>query len=188
MPTRRESLVAGNFYHVFNRGVERRRIFFGRENALFFLRRLREKTSGRATVIAYCLMPNHFHLLVRPADGEFAAVMQAFGTSYSKAINRRRGRVGPLFRGRFRAVRVDREEGLWHLSHYIHRNPVAARLVGRPADWEMSSYRDYVGLRNGTLPDPTAVLAAFESRSAYRKFVEAEDSPDDSQIGHLLLD
>ena len=137
-------------------------------------------------MIAYCLMPNHFHLLIRPSDDGFAEVMHAVGVSYGKAINRQEKRVGPLFQGRFKAVRVDTEEGLWHLSRYIHLNPVSAGLARRPEDWEMSSYREYVGLRPGTLPDPTPVLTGFSSRARYREFVECGVDP--SALGGLMLD
>lgn len=173
MPRRRVELVAGEYYHVYNRGVDRQSIFFERSNYLFFLRGLRTRAAGRAIVIAYCLMPNHFHLLVRPLDGGFADVMQAFGTSYCKAINKSRDRVGPLFQGRFQAIHIDREEYLTHLSRYIHLNPVAAGMIRGPEEWEFSSYRDYIGLRNGTLPEKRPVMVSFTSAESYRRFVES---------------
>ena len=83
---------------------------------------------------------------------------------------------------------VDRDEYLLHLSRYIHLNPVTAGLVRRPEEWTFSSYRDYVGLRQGTLPMPDAVLAQFASWEAYREFVESYRDRDLEIIGHLLLD
>jgi hypothetical protein len=80
--------------------------------------------------------------------------MQRFGVSYAKAINQRYDRVGSLFHGPFQAIHVDQEEYLVHLSRYIHLNPVAAGLVKRPEQWEFSSYLEYLGQRQGTLPLP----------------------------------
>ncbi|MFQ6057361.1 MAG: transposase [Anaerolineae bacterium] len=114
--------------------------------------------------------------------------MMRLSVSYTKAINKRYQRVGALFQGPFQAVHVDRNEYLLHLSRYIHLNPVTAELVERPEDWEFSSYREYVGLRNGTLPEPEIVLAQFPTRSTYQEFVASYSKGDEELIAHLLLD
>jgi REP element-mobilizing transposase RayT len=216
--------VAGQYYHVYNRGHNRQAIFFERENYSFFLRRVREYLVGEssasaavsaetrlpklrtlrlrsgqacgslealevhAVVVAYCLMPNHFHLLVQPLDDQLSRRMQRLSISYTKAINKRHGRSGALYQGQFQAAHVDRDEYLLYLSRYIHLNPVEAGLVRRPEDWEFSSYREYVGLRQGTLPTPQVVLSQFSSPSAYREFVEACRPGDSKLVAHLLLD
>jgi REP element-mobilizing transposase RayT len=186
--------------------VNRQSIFFDRQNYLFFLTRIREYLLGEkksskvfktlelsnrepshrpVIIIAYCLMPNHFHLLLRPCLDDLSHRMQLFGISYTKAINARYSRVGPLFQGKFQAVRVDTDEYLLHLSRYIHLNPVVAGLVKRPEEWEFSSYRDYLGLRRGTLPDPDSVLAHFPTPAAYQQFVDSNLTFD--PIKHLLF-
>ena len=129
-------------------------------------------------ILAYCLMPNHYHLLVYPKEDDLSRVMQPFGVSYSKAVNKQQRRVGPIFQGPFQAVHVSNGEQLMHLSRYVHLNPVNAGLVGKPEDWPFSSYRDYIGLRGGTLPVLDLVLAQFPSRQAYRDFVESEQDAD----------
>jgi putative transposase len=83
---------------------------------------------------------------------------------------------------------VDENSYLLHLSRYIHMNPVTAGLVTRPEDWAFSSYRDYVGLRDGTLPVPDVVLSQFPSRQTYRAFVESYRDQEARIIAHLLLD
>ena len=195
MPQRSISLVAGEYYHVYNRGNNRQDVFFERENYLFFLRRVRKYLVGDTqetsevwtTIIAYCLMPNHFHLLVCPHDDELSRRMQRFSISYTKAMNKRYDRVGSLFQGQFQAVLVDRNEYLLHLSRYLHLNPVEAGLVKRPGDWEFSSYRDYIGLRQGTLPMPDIILSQFPTPKAYQEFVESYKLSDRDIIAHLLF-
>ena len=190
MPYRKTEFHAGHYYHLYNRGANRQRIFFCDENWGYFIKRIRHYFRPELVdVVAYCLMPTHYHLLVYLKTGDLSKeVMQPFGLSYTKGINRQQERVGPLFQGPFEAVWVDRDEYLLHLSRYIHLNPVTAGLVRRPEEWTFSSYRDYVGLRQGTLPVPGVVLSQFGSREAYREFVESYRDRDLEVIGHLLLD
>ena len=100
MPYRKESFYPGAYYHLYNRGVNREKIFFERENYLFFLRQLRKYLKRElVSIIAYCLMPNHYHLIIYLNTNNLANIMQRFTLSYSKAINKRYSRVGALFQG-----------------------------------------------------------------------------------------
>jgi REP element-mobilizing transposase RayT len=174
MPRRKVSFFAGGYYHIYNRGNNHEAIFFERENYLFFLRQLRKYfVCDAVEIVAYCLMPNHYHLLIRLKTDNLADILQRFALSYSKAISKRFNRVGTLFQGPFKAILVEKEEYLLQLSRYIHLNPVKAGLVTRAEDWEFSSYRDYIGLRDGTLIVPDVVLAYIPTRQAYREFVES---------------
>jgi hypothetical protein len=103
-------------------------------------------------------------------------------------MNKRFDRVGSLFQGAFQAKHVGENEYLVHLSRYIHLNPVMAGLVKRAEDWEFSSYREYIGLREGTLPKPEIVLSQFPSRQAYREFVESFVPSERGVIADLLFD
>jgi len=190
MPYRKIKFIAGQAYHLYNRGVNRQPIFFCKENWGYFIRQVRHYFQPELIdILAYCLMPTHYHLMVTLKTDDFSArVMQPFSVSYTKAINRQQDRVGPLFQGPFRAVWVDKDSYLLHLSRYIHLNPVAAGLAARPEDWAFSSYRDYVGLRDGTLPITDEVLSQFPSRQAYREFVESYCEQENQVITHLLLD
>jgi putative transposase len=165
MPRRVVPLIAGHYYHIYNRGNNRAPIFFEAENYRFFLRQVREfVVPSHARVIAYALMPNHYHLLIQAQTDGLSHAMQLFGISYTKAINKRFNRVGSLFQGAFQAKEVEHDEYLLQLSRYIHLNPLRAKLVAEAVEWVYSSYRDYVGLRNGTLPEPAIVLQQFETR------------------------
>ena len=190
MPYRRIKFRAGHYHHLYSRGVNRQPIFFCDDNWGYFIERIRHYFQPELVdVVAYCLMPTRYHLLVYlKIDGLSKQIMQPFGVSYAKAINRQHGRVGPLFQGSFQAVWVDKDEYLLHLSRYIHVNPVTADLVARPEEWVFSSYRDYIGLREGTLSVPDVVLSQFSSRQDYRAFVESYCGKDTRVIDHLLLD
>lgn len=155
MPRRNLVFVPGDCYHIYNRGCGHQPIFFECENYLFFLRELKQRCrTFRVDVLAWCLMPNHYHLLVSPQSNQFPEMMQSFSTCYTKAINERQLRTGTLFEGRFQALKVDTTEYVVHLSRYIHLNPVEARFVRKPEEYVYSSYRDYLGLRNGTRTIP----------------------------------
>ena len=187
MPYRRAQFYQGGYYHLYNRGNNHQDIFFEHENYLYFLRQMRKYLKADVVeIIAYCLMPNHYHLMVFLKGEGLVELMQPFLLSYTKAINERYNRVGSLFQGRFKAIRVDKEEYLLQLSRYTHLNPVVAGLVKQPEDWEFSSYRDFIGARNGTLVKPDVVLSYFQSRDKYRKFVGS--SVDQKAIEHLMAD
>ena len=187
MPRRQVILQAGNYYHVYNRGNNRQLIFFERENYIYFLRQLRNHLIANGVdIIAYCLMPNHYHLLVYLNTDRFSKLMQAFTLSYVKAISKRYQRVGSLFQGRFQAIHVDTEEYLLYLTRYIHLNPVSANIVEKAENWEFSSYQEYIDLRQGNLPKIEVVRAKFQSADAYRYFLE--DSTSDRLIQHLTFE
>ncbi len=189
MPRRQVPLVAGNYYHVYNRGHNRQNIFFERENYLYFLRQLRHHLIANGTaVIAYCLMPNHYHLLVALETDNFSNLMQAFSLSYTKAINKRYQRVGSLFQGAFQAIHVDREEYLLYLTRYIHLNPVRARLVEKAEDWEFSSYPEYARVRGGTLPKMDVVRSQLYSPDQYSLFMQADSPNEKMLLKHLTFD
>ena len=151
-------------------------------------------------------MPSHYHLLalIRDQTSEVSETsevshnrrglqvspvsraMMRFSVSYTKAMNKRYDRVGAVFQGAFQAKRVDGDAYLMHLARYIHLNPVLAGYCAAAEEWEFSSYREYVGLRDGTLPDHQVVLSQFASRGAYREFVESYVAADWQIISHLV--
>jgi REP element-mobilizing transposase RayT len=109
MPTRGSHFIANFFYHVYNRGVDKGAIFFSEENYLYFISLFKKNLERYAiSVVAYCLMPNHFHFLLNPAqDDNISRFMKSLLGSYSQALNKQRERSGPLFQGRFQSILVD---------------------------------------------------------------------------------
>lgn len=161
-----------SLYHVYNRGNNKQRIFFCDENYLFFLRKVRACLLPYCDVIAYCLMPNHFYFLIHAKkagvltdptapSGQIGGgipmqpLVRKIGTllsSYTQAINKQENRTGSLFQKKTQARKLDISEGYPFICfQYIHQNPMKAGLVTKMEDWLYSSFRDYVGLRNGTL-------------------------------------
>ena len=193
MPRRKVYFCPGDCYHFYNQGNNRERVFYERENYLFFLQRLGVYLIPVLDIVAYCLMPTHYHLLVKvkktsdPSVGVSKAMMQ-LAVSYTKAINKQYDRVGVLFQGAFQAKHVDHDNYLIHLSRYIHLNPVMAGLVEQPEDWEFSSYHEYTSLRRGTIPTPEVVLSQFPSMETYREFVETYSADKRKIIEGLLFE
>lgn len=136
------------FYHVFSRGVEKREIFADDQDRKKFLRLLEELHPPLRFVIhSYCLMPNHYHLYVQTPLPNLSKVMKDLNSRYTQSFNRRHGRVGILFQGRYKALLVEEESYSLEISRYIHLNPVRAHLVSRPDDYPWSSYPAFLGLR-----------------------------------------
>ncbi len=133
MPRPQRDLVPGEYYHLYNRGNNRQNIFFERENYLYFLKQFRYFVAEETVhVVAYCLMPDHYHVLIYLREDGLSKAMQRFTMSYTNAMNRRYGRCGSLFQGRFQTIHVDSDAYLLHLTRYIHLNPMRACLVQHP--------------------------------------------------------
>ena len=141
------NILKNNIYHIYNRGVNRQNIFFQKANWVHFIKLTKKYfTPELVDVIAYCLMPNHFHFLFNVKCDNFGKkYMMPFLVSYTKSINRQENRVGPLFQGAYQAKVVDSDESVLHLSRYIHLNPLQAGLVDQAEQWMFSSYQDYLG-------------------------------------------
>lgn len=202
MPRRHTPFLSGLYYHIYNRGNNRQSIFFQPENYLYFLRNVKRYIVPLAKVVVYCLMPTHYHLLLRIQNSEFFATahgteteaaknsefsisraMMRLSVSYTKAINKRFERVGSLFQGQFQAKPVQNYPHLLNLCVYIHANPVKDGLVALPEDWIYSNYLEWLGQRDGTLVEREFIQEHFRSPTEYQAlvmhFVETRYLPDD---------
>lgn len=188
--------ATNEYYHVFNRGVEKRIIFENQRDCKRFIQTLDyyrfdqpptrfsfrnrpvalqklKKIQGRSLVeiICYCLMPNHFHLLVKQTkEAGISTFLSKASNSYTKYFNTKYKRVGPLFQGTFKAVRIEDEEQLLHVSRYIHLNPLIDFIVRDLRHFPFSSYPEFLGLKNGFCKKDY-ILDHFNSPSSYEKFV-----------------
>ncbi len=135
-------------HHVMNRGVDHQPIFFADADRVELGRRLAEVHERfDVTTLAYCLMTNHLHLVLRAPDGALPEAMHHLTSVYSRHVNDRLGRDGPLFRGRYHSIPVERDAYLLWVARYVHRNPLDIAGVQSPRDHRWSSYRAYLGLR-----------------------------------------
>ena len=165
-------------YHIYNQGNNKQKVFFKHENYLFFLQKIRKHLLDHTDLLCYCLMPNHFHLLVFTKPdlvSEQYALSKGINImlrSYTRAINVQENRSGSLFRpntkakdgiidefitseGKHKDVFFGQNNYAWDCFHYIHNNPVKGGLVGKAEEWPYSSASDYAGVRNGTLCNQT---------------------------------
>lgn len=142
-------------YHIYNRANGQEKLFVSEENYRYFLQKYQEYISPIADTFCYCLMPNHFHFLVRiKTEVELKQAFPKFETleklsskcfsnffsAYTQAFNKRQGRMGSLFMKNFKRKRISEQSYLLNLILYIHRNPIEARLCKKPEQWPHSSY------------------------------------------------
>lgn len=188
---------AGALYHVTSRGNERREIFFSDDDRSAFLSVLDDVVSRFDWIChAYCLMGNHYHLLVETREANLSKGMRQLNGVYTQLVNHTHRRVGHLFQGRFKGILVQKETYLLELARYIVLNPVRAGMVADPAAWGWSSYRATAGLEEKP-PYLTTdwLLAAFgpmtrAATAGYVRFVAAgigRESPWNELKGQIYL-
>jgi len=184
-------------YHVTARGDRREDIFDDDQDRLTFLATLEQViTQFNWICYGWCLMDNHYHLLIQTPDSNLSKGMRQLNGVYTQASNRRHQRVGHLFQGRFKAILVDSDAYLLELARYVVLNPVRAGIVKAPADWTWSSYRASMGLE----PSPPwlaidGLLACFAKKRSlaqqrYAQFVTEGiqvDSPWTNLKGQVFL-
>lgn len=138
----------GAHYHVTSRGNERKDVFKSQKDRVQFLLYLESAVNRYEAIIhAYCLMNNHFHLLLETPSGNLSKIMQHINGAYTNYFNMKRKRSGHLFQGRYKAIVIEADEYARELSRYIHLNPVRANIVEKPEEYRWSSYLDYIGER-----------------------------------------
>lgn len=168
----------GALYHVTSRGDRQEAIYEDDDDRKTFLSILEEVVKGwNWLCYAYCLMSNHYHLLIETPDGNLAKGMRQLNGVYTQRSNRRHGRVGHLFQGRYKAILVDSDAYLLELSRYVVLNPVRAGIVETPEAWHWSSFKAVVGQAiSPEWLEADGLVAHFgqrrvEARRRYRQFV-----------------
>jgi putative transposase len=222
----RKVYVKDGYYHIYNRGVEKRNIFEDEKDYKVFLGYLKQYLSpipdlgksakkkkeylqnpvllvnprvpknyhGKIELVAFCLMPNHFHLLIKQDDEKaMKEFLHSLTIRYSMYFNRRHDRVGPLFQGRYKAALVKNDNYLVYLTCYIHANPID--LTSDLSNW-YSSYSDYLGTTNTKWLAKDVVLKLFENEvgpdfsktNTYKAFVELNSGRSGEIIESLTLE
>jgi len=174
----------GAYYHLINRGNAGEKIFKSIRDREKFLEYLAKAVERFGIVIhTYCLMSNHYHIIVETPQANLSTAIQWLNVSYAAYYNKKRQRSGHLFQGRFKALLVDADEYLSQLSRYIHLNPVRAKMFDAPADYRWSSYPAFIGKVNEPQWLDTGLLARFgkkrrQAAKNYQSFVEEIDLKD----------
>jgi len=164
------------YVHYYNRGVNKDSIFFAPENYVFLL----AKISGfikdyHVELIAYCLMPNHYHILLKTEKtNEGSKLIQRLFNCYTQAINKKYSRVGTLFQGNVKKRIIEDDNYLAETIKYIHLNPVKAGLCDKPEKWEFSDYREWIGAKESTRNIATERDNIFGSTKDYAELIMLE--------------
>jgi putative transposase len=223
MPIRITPLVTDNFYHIFNRGVNRRQIFTNKRDYIRALNTLKffnyvdypiryskflllangqrkeiwdrlDKSNTFTDIISFCLMPNQFHLLLKQnRDEGISKLLANFQISYTKYFNIKNDRVGSLLQGQFKAVKIDSEEQLLHVSRYVHLNPYSSAVIENIKDllkYEWSSLPEYAQNNQYDLCKNNILLNYFKNNTEYIDFVlnNADYQKDLENIKHLTFE
>ena len=169
----------GAMYHITSRGNEQKDVFKSQRDREKFLEYLASATVRYGAVIhAYCLMSNHYHLLLETPAGNLSQIMRHINGAYTTYFNIKRKRSGHLFQGRFKAILIEADEYATELSRYIHLNPVGAGMTARPEDYRWSSYRSYIGQNPAPEWLNISMILGYFGKDAvvagkgYRSFVE----------------
>lgn len=193
MPYRTTPLANEHIYHIYNRGVAKQPIFTekrdfqrfldtvnyyqhkGPKPRFSYLRRKKfhqlDKSKKIVEILGYCLMPNHFHLLIKQIEeGGITEFARKFGDSYTKYYNIKHNRVGHLFQGEFKAVLVQTDDQLIHLLRYIHLNPIVAGLTDDLINYPWSSHQEYLN-KSEILCNIQPILPFFKTEQSYKKFL-----------------
>jgi len=177
-------------YHIYNRGNNKQKVFFSDENYLFFLKKIGTQIKPYCDILCWCLMPNHFHLIISTNE-ESCKLRKAFGSTsiqelsyrigillstYSQAINNQNKSTGSLFQQKTKSKILSIKQNLYspddyivNCMHYCHKNPIEAGLVKKIEEWPYSSFLDYCGLRKGKLcnKDLMMELSGYDLENFY---------------------
>ncbi len=206
-----------HFYHIYNRGVDKRDIFMDDADRWRFVKSLcifndstrwsersiaNEKTELTCPekpfvkIHAFCMMTNHFHLLLEQiTDNGIAKFMHKLGAGFTRYFNVRNERTGALFGGTFKAKSVNDDVYLLHLTRYIHSNPISllentnqANLIDKLSNYRWSSFSDYLGTPTYPFVETKFILNDFRNHTEYTEFMKNWKPATDDQIGHLYFD
>lgn len=215
---RKVTFANGEYYHIYNRGVDKRDVFLDENDYMRFLKNLREFNNNLireerlriqnnlksefdsdtesnseeqfAEIIAYCLNSNHYHLILKQnSEKGIEKFMQKIGTGYTNYFNKKYERSGVLFQGKFKAISIDSNEYLLYLSAYVNRNNFIHGYGNNSKEWKYCSAPDYLGKRNGTLCNKGIILDQFKEKE-YEDFLDknAQYLKENKELAHYCIE
>lgn len=162
------------YYHVYNRSVGKDKLFFNDENYKYFLKRYSYYLNDKLATYAFCLLPNHFHLLVKPKLNNPEIIIESFRKffiSYSMSINKQQNRKGNLFQSNFKRKIIDNEDYLLQIVYYIHTNPRHHKKTNDCLNYKYSSYKKIIGNQKTRL-EKRELLNWFQTKENFIKYHE----------------
>jgi REP element-mobilizing transposase RayT len=174
MPKPRPPYLEGYYYQFYYRGRSKLSIFHDPNDYIYLLRHLKSYVKEfKIAIIAYCLLPNHYHILARQdSHVEARVLIQRLFNSYSKTYNKKYTHSGTIFQGPYEVKIVTDDLYLRNLCRYIHANPVKHGIVSDIPDWQYSNYPEWLNLRKGTLVDRQFINDYFPTPGEYEEFVQ----------------
>lgn len=224
MAYRKHPLVNNQIYHIFNRSVDKIPIFanawindhalktinfyrfselpirfslfdqWSKERQSELIQKLENKLKDQVDILCFCLMPNHFHFLIKQKiDSGISNFISLFQNSFTRYFNSKKVRVGHLFQGEFKSVLIESDEQLLHVSRYIHLNPYTSYIVrghNKILNYRWSSLADYLSENKKSFCKTKIILSLFKNKQSYKKFVldQAEYQRSLKNIQHLILE
>jgi len=167
--------IPNGYYHITSRGSRRANIFVDDVDFITYLDMMRNAIiyyENKFNIICYCLMSNHFHLLLETQDMHYKNFMTRLGSMYALYFYNRHQISGNLYQGRYYSELMKSNAQVFETTRYIHLNPVRAKMVVRPEEYKWSSYAACIGLAEEKLIDSSIILSRFGDRETYRSFVE----------------
>ncbi len=196
-----------SFFHIYNRSNSKNEnIFLEDENYHYFLKKFHDYLDEVFILIAYCLLPNHFHFLVKVKNIEeiqnieiksidefniskcISQKISNFLNAYSKAFNKRFNRRGSLFQKNTKNKKIDKASYFQRIVKYIHRNPLKHRIVKNINDWIFSSYLYYIEKENNYGIDTAIVLRDFDNTEHFIKYTHLDELMEDKEFSYLLME
>ena len=157
------------YFHIVNHSVDGRKLYYDPGDYKTYLYLFKKELDYKVTVIAYCLMPNHFHLLLRQNESEaITSLLEKTHKKYARYYNKKYDRKGRIFRSPLNHIETPTDTYLLNACAYIHGNPVQAGLVGFPEEWEYSNFREYLRMRKGTLYSEQFLMDYIGNPEFYR--------------------
>ena len=177
MRCRKGQFIQGQYFHIYNHAINDELLFREDEDYIYFLEKFKLKLKKYPTsVFAYCLMPNHFHFLLRQDSNKpIYKIFNDLNNSYVPHYNFKYNRKGRLYRSTLKHINIKKDNYLIYLCQYIHYNPVKAGLVKKISRWKYSNYLEWIGFRNSLLFNNEILTKYYNNSKEYIKQIEEHE-------------
>ncbi len=185
-----DDFISGAVFHIYNRTLSPLKLFYNNNDYEWLLNQLiQTKKQIPSTIFSYCLMPNHFHFLIRQ-DGDIPVykLFNIIFSAYARHLNHKLKRKGPIFEDKLQHIKIIDEKYLIQLAMYIHNNPVKAGIVSNPANWNYSNYNNFISKSPDKITSSEAMKVFEAYFDDYQYNMESYSAEIDDRIKHIFID